>query len=200
MDIKAAVFDADGVLIKQGERFSSIYAKRVGISTESMTPFFEGPFKKCLTEEADLKEELKPFLKGWKWKGSAEEFLDYWFKEEISTNQELVDEIKELRKSGIKCYMASNQAKYRANYVIKDMGFERFLDGFFISCDFGVTKFQEEFFEKMYKGISPDGKIGKDEIAFWDDKQSIIDVAKGFGLRTFLYKDVQGFKKDLYSI
>ena len=59
--IKAIIFDADGVLINS-ERFSKQLARDCGISTETVAPFFAGPFAKCLTGECDLKEEIAPYL------------------------------------------------------------------------------------------------------------------------------------------
>lgn len=58
---KAVIFDSDGML-SHGPRFSEHYAREHGILIEEMTPFFTGPFKKCLVGQADLKEEL---AKGW---------------------------------------------------------------------------------------------------------------------------------------
>ena len=62
-DIKAIVLDADGVIINKPDMFSVQYQKEFGISNEVMLPFFKGRFQDCLTGKADLKEELKPFLK-----------------------------------------------------------------------------------------------------------------------------------------
>src|SRR3989344_5743929 len=104
--IKAILFDADGVLLKDG-MFSEYLKREHDLDIEKLIPFFTGPFRESLVGKADLKKILKPYLKDWGWKKSMDELLDLWFTTGHEIDERLVKYIKNLRKSGIKCYLAT---------------------------------------------------------------------------------------------
>ncbi|MGI8420041.1 MAG: HAD family hydrolase [Candidatus Levyibacteriota bacterium] len=134
--IKVILFDADGVLIN-GELFSEQLQREYNISTKKTISFFEGPFQACLTGNADLKEILAPYLKEWGWKKSVDDLLTYWFEAEHTIDEALVSYIQQLRLKGIKCYVATNQEKYRVAYMLKNMGFNDSFDKVYASAHLG---------------------------------------------------------------
>src|SRR5262245_13195253 len=122
MTIKTIIFDADGVVI-QGKQFSTELEKEYGISKEKTANFFETDFPKCLIGKGDLKIELAKHIEDWGWQGSVEELLNYWFKAEHKLNEPLVDYIEQLKQRSVKVYLATNNEKYRVEYMLKEMGF-----------------------------------------------------------------------------
>ncbi|HAQ03079.1 hypothetical protein A2467_02000 [Candidatus Nomurabacteria bacterium RIFOXYC2_FULL_36_8] len=191
--IKVLIFDADGVLIN-GDIFSERFSKEYGIDIDKINPFFDGPFKDCLVGKADLKEVITPYLEEWGWKDGVDNFLEYWFSSEQSINQELIDCIQEYRKNGIKCVMATNQEKYRADYIFNKIGFVNSFDKMYVSAHLGHKKTNIEFFEKLVKDL---GDIKKDEILFWDDDIENIKTAKGFGINAEVYTTFADFKQKI---
>src|SRR5258708_4767313 len=131
--ITTLLFDADGVLIN-GAKFSVQLAKDYGISPEKTRSFFTNEFNRCLVGEADLKEELQKHIKGWGWKGSVDELMEYWFRVEHTIDQDLILYIQQLRSQGIKCFVATNQEKYRAKYMLENMRFAQSFDGVLASA------------------------------------------------------------------
>ena len=118
--IKIFLFDADGVVIIPSERFSDRFSREFNVDyEEKIPPFFENDFEPCLTGRADLKEIIKPYLKRWGWKKSVDELLEYWFENENHIDERVIEVIKKLRAIGIKCYLATNQEKYRTQYLRK---------------------------------------------------------------------------------
>jgi putative hydrolase of the HAD superfamily len=113
MTTKCILFDADGVVINS-EMLSVQYQKEHDVSNDDMIPFFEGEFQNCIVGKTDLIELVKPWLPKWKWDGTVDEFLQFWFKAEHNVDERMVAVIRNLRKKGIKCYLATNQEKYRA--------------------------------------------------------------------------------------
>ena len=73
--------------------FSVQYAKEFGISNDMMLPFFQGIFQEAVVGKADLKELLIPVIEKWRWKGTVEELLEWWFKAEHYVDERVVEEI-----------------------------------------------------------------------------------------------------------
>jgi len=190
--VKAIIFDADGmVVIPIGGKFSEHLARDFGISTETTVEFFKNEFQKCLIGKADLKQELKKYLEEWGWQKSIDELLEYWFTSEKNVDERVISTIKELRKRGIKCYLATNQEKYRTTYFAKQMGFGKVFDAMFSSAHIGYKKPTAQFFENIIQEL-PDVK--KEEILFWDDKEEHVRGAQQFGFQAELYRNFEDFQ------
>lgn len=187
--IKAIIFDADGMLIPNKRIFSRRYQDKYGITNEEMLPFFEGVFKRCEIGQADLKEEIKPFLEKWKWDKSIDELLRFWFEAEKDVDNRIVGLIKRLQGKSIKCYLMTNNEKYRTEYLKKEAEFDEIFDYVFSSAYMGCMKPEEECFDYLCKKID----IEKSEILFCDDDKENIEGAINFGFETHFYKSYNKF-------
>ena len=192
--IKAIIFDADGVLIR-GEYFYHYLQEDFGIDGEITQPFFTTIFMDCVVGKKDLRTELPPYLKEWGWKGTVDDFIDYWHKKEHNLDDELVAYIQELRSRGIMCCVATNQHKERFTYMLKEMGFEKSFDRVYASSLLGHRKPSMEFYEKLLTDLS----VPANEILFWDDRQENIDAAKELGINAELYTTFDDFKEKIKS-
>lgn len=187
--IKAIIFDADGMVIRNTKRFSLRYQEKYGITNEEMLPFFEGVFKKCEIGQADLREEIKPYLKKWKWDKSINELLQFWFEAEKDIDERIVNLIKKLKKRGIGCYLMTNNEKYRTEYLRKEAGFDKIFDYVFSSAYMGCMKPEKKCFNLLCKGID----IEKSEILFCDDDQKNIKGIEDYGFEAHHYKGYNKF-------
>lgn len=196
--IKAVLFDADGVMIN-GPMFSEHMARDYGITHDDTRTFFTGVFKDCVTGKVDLKEVLPPYLKEWGWQNSVDDFIEYWHSTEHIINQELVAYIQNLRNRGIKCYLATNQTKYRFEYMLKEMRFDTFFDKCYASAHLGHRKPDIDFYRKLMKDLVG---IERKEVLFWDDTPQNITAAKEFGMHAELYTTFADFKQkmDMYRM
>ena len=193
MTIKCILFDADGVVINS-EMFSVQYQKKYRVSNEAMISFFKGEFQDCIIGKADLKKLIKPWLPKWKWKGNVDDLLQYWFKAEHNIDECIIKIIQKLRKKGIKCYLATNQEKYRTNYIKNQMGFKKLFDDIFSSADIGYKKPNKEFYEFILNKIKNDHNIYPHEIMYFDDSQEEVDKAKRLDIDAHFYKNFKKFK------
>ena len=188
-EIKAVLLDADGLMFKQQGYFSAIYSEEYGVPAESIIPFFKTQFRECQKGSADLKEELVPFLKLWNWDGDVESFLAYWFSYCI-VDDDVLSIIRELRVKGLKCYLVTGQEKYRAEYVRKNLGLDKELDGFFYSFEMKSSKSDVGFYRTILETLH----LAPEEVIFFDDEQENIEIAKSLGIKSVFVDGEEEFK------
>jgi putative hydrolase of the HAD superfamily len=187
------LFDADGVIISS-KMFVEYLEKDFDISRTQTDKFFKEKFTDCLVGKADLKTELEPYLIEWGWNNSVDDFLEYWFKAEHQIDKTLINRIQALRKLGIKCLVATNQEKHRAQYMLDKMGFSSSFDGLFSSARIGYRKPSLDFFDKVFQELQP---ITKDEVLFWDDTIANVRAASGYGFLAEQYTTFENFDRSL---
>ena len=190
--VKAILFDADGVVVK-GPRFSDILEEKYNIARDKTEPFFSSEFQMALIGRVNLREVLIPYLERWGWNGTVDDLIKEWF-ESVGPDPKMVQKIAELRAKGILCCLASNQEKLRAAYLSNEMGLEKMLDKIFISAHIGHKKPLVEFFEYIAEHL--DG-IKKEEVLFWDDKDTNVDAARSFGFQAEQFLNFDDFSKKL---
>jgi putative hydrolase of the HAD superfamily len=182
MTNKIYMFDADGVVI-QSQMFSYKYAQEFNIKISELDNFFKTDFQECLVGKSDLKIAITPWLKKWNWPRSVDDFLDYWFKAEHNLNFDLIKNIGELRKKKIKCVLATNQEKYRLEYMKKEMDLESIFDKIYSSNLIGVKKPDIQYYAYILNDLNEDPA----NIIFYDDSQKNIESAKLLGINSNLY-------------
>ncbi|HEV8601270.1 MAG TPA: HAD hydrolase-like protein [Patescibacteria group bacterium] len=191
--LKAILYDADGMVINKPKRFSEFYTEQFNVPLEKLLPFFQKELDQIQAGKADLKVKLQPYLADWNWSRSVDELLEYWFKVENYIDQKLVESIALLRQNGIKCYLTTNQEKYRTQYLKNVMGMDKIFDGIFSSSSLGVLKPEPGYWEKVLSEI----KVNKNEVLIWDDEQETIESAKKFGFNAELYTNFDDYKEKM---
>lgn len=194
--IKEILLDGDGVVIAKHGYFSQRLVEEKGAPAEKVMAFFKGEFGLCTVGKSDLKDAISKYLPEWNWTGTVEDLLDYWFSGEAKTNQQVLQVVDDLRATGVKVYLASDNEKYRAEYIKKDMGLESRFDGIFFSCDLGYKKSQPEFFQAI---IQTSGAEPKD-FTYWDDDTENVEVARSMGLQANTYVDFDEFNQQVRQL
>ncbi len=196
---KGMIHDLDGMLIS-GTRFSAAYVEEFDIDPAPMWEFFEGPYKECILGRADLKEELaKGWLPKWKWRGSLDELLAYWWKQGATLNSELVGAIRTVRTAGVRCFVATNQEKYRAAFLKTTFDLENLFDKVFVSSELGCKKPEPAFFDRVMELLDQDQVIQPKDIMFWDDRPDYVEGARAYGFQAFLFIDTKGYLEEVHQ-
>src|SRR6266702_1567965 len=183
------LFDADGVLTLPEDVFSVVYARSHGLDTDPFENFFRNEWSPIVTGAKDLKESIAANPELWQWNGSVDELLDYWFKTEDVRNEELLKLIGEIKNKGIPCFLATDQEKYRAEYM-KSVMFKDLFSGYFVSAELGVGKTDTRFFALVLARLGVEYPVIKpSEVIFFDDSQSKVDTAKAVGIDARLFED-----------
>jgi putative hydrolase of the HAD superfamily len=195
--IKVIIFDMDGVLVHSKRRFSINLAKKHNIPIEITLPFFTGPVQECLAGKKDLKKVLPPYLKKWGWDKGVDVLLDYWFSLESAIDKKVIKYIGELRRKGIVCLLATNNEKYRFEYMMQKMGLQKVFNKTFASAHLGHNKPDQKFFSKIFKELK---NVKKKEILFVDDSAENIKGAKDFGINTEHFTSIENLKRKLLTL
>jgi putative hydrolase of the HAD superfamily len=185
---KAVLFDADGVALKKYHGyFSDRFAKEYEAPIDDLRTFFQNEFQLCQRGKADLKVELAKKLPQWNWPKDVDSFLEYWFSSDATADAEVLGVAKEFRNKGLKCYLATDQEKYRAQYLLESLDFKNKFDQCFFSFDLGYRKIEPGYFLEILKrtGLKPE------EIAYVDDDQKNVDTAIALGINARLYKSIE---------
>jgi putative hydrolase of the HAD superfamily len=188
--IKALIFDVDGVIVNTGF-FSEKLAKDYGTPLDITLPFFKGRFQDCQIGKADLKEELENIKSDWGWVDSTNKLLDYWFEDSKNIDQNLINDINNYKRRGIKCFLGTNQEKYRIEYLRDEVGLRKIFDGIFVSAEIGFRKPAKKFFEYISSKLID---IDASEVLFWDSDQEVVDAVREYGFNSELYTTHKDFK------
>lgn len=183
--MKVLLLDADGVLLKSEELFSVRFSKEYNVPLESVSDFFKGPFSECQSGTRDLKIELLAYLAKWGWEKSVDDFLAYWFESDTTFNENVCEIVKKIRETGAKCYLASNNEKYRAEDLWRRINERNLLDGHFFSWELQTKKDNPLFFQKILNELA----ITPAEVCFVDDDERNVTAAKSVGIEAYLYDD-----------
>jgi putative hydrolase of the HAD superfamily len=188
---KAILFDLDGlVIIGNGKRFSQRISEEMDIPYEQVSEFFTKDFRECSFGRADLKEKIAPYLTKWGYKGTVDNFLNYWFEGESNTDKEVLKLASELRQKGIKCYIATRQEKYRKEYLLNVVGLKDYFDGIFCTCDIGYDKWEQGYWDYVFNALNSTAE----KIMFFCDSQKNVDNAGKLGIQTYFYTGIDVLK------
>jgi putative hydrolase of the HAD superfamily len=183
MAIESVVFDVDGVLVRSFE-FGKILERDHGVDSDTQLEFWRGPFQDCVRGQADVKEAVAPFLEQWRWPATVDDFLATWFEADSATNDEVLRTVPVLRRAGYRCWVASTQEAYRAEYLERHIGLGDLFDGLFFSCRVGTTKGDVTFFRHATERIGAPAE----GILFFDDAEAIVETARSAGWNAEVYR------------
>ena len=194
---KAILFDLDGlVIIGKGQLFSQHISEKLRIPYEQVSEFFTNDFRECSFGRSDLKEKISPYLIKWKYDGSVDDFLTYWFSRESNTDTEVLKFVQDLRQKGMFCYIATRQEKYRKEYLLNVVGLKDSFDGIFCTCDIGFDKWEKGYWDFVFNKLNS----RPEEIMFFCDSQKNIDNAKALGVKAYFYNGIDVLKVNTKEI
>jgi putative hydrolase of the HAD superfamily len=192
-DIKAILFDADGVTQLPGN-FDQYAAEQYGWSEQQYQDFFRVLFwcesyKGSLTGDNDFVLVLARKLSEFNCSANAEQFMYEWFHRNIIINTDLWQHIERLRRNGLRCYVTSNQEKHRAHYMTSILGYASHFDGLYFSYELGALKPSTAYFDKIVESI----QIQPSNLLFFDDFEDHVVSARSFGMNAEVYRSYSDY-------
>jgi len=191
------LFDTDGIIIQRKTYFSQRFSDEFDIPMEKVRPFFNQEFQLCLVGKADIKVELKKYIKEWGWEKTIDDFLVYWFECESDIDKRIIESVKILREKGVRCYLHTNNEKYRTEYLFEKLKLKNYFDGIFFSAKLGFKKPQQEFWFAIYNHL---GKPNKQEVFLLDDDEKNVLSAKKFGFQSEFYSSFNSYERQIKKL
>ncbi len=198
------MLDVDGVVIngrpQDGLPWATDMHRDLGISPDQLRTAFFAPFwTDIVTGKRPLLDvlegcltEIAPFL-------SARQLVDYWFARDARMNTEILADCDELRRCGVRIFLATNQEHLRASHLMTHLGLGKHVDGMICSAELGARKPHPLFFEMAVRrsGFDPKQTLLVDDTeenveaarragwhAFhWTGDASLLDIVRTIGLR-----------------
>lgn len=179
------IFDFDGV-VNKSEYFSVEYEKEFGVSPQEISKFFHLEFDKCARGKADIKKLLPPYLDKWKWVGTVDSFLHYWFQHDIKLDIDLINFISKIRQQNYYVVLASQQEINRKNHIWEKLELGNIFQKFYCTCDLGYLKSNKKFYSLILEDLKTHNIIkSAKEVIFFDDSKNFVEAAIESGIDSY---------------
>lgn len=190
--MKAVIFDLNGVLI-QSPKLSGRFQVKFGIPAEKFLLALKDIMAKVRKPDAgDSFIYWARYLKEWNVNLNKREFFDFWFLPEKEA-PDLIDLAKKIKEKGIKIFILSNNFSERAQYYKENFPFLKIFDKIYYSWQTGFVKPDTRALENLLF----ENNLKPEECLYFDNSKENIEAAKGLGIKSFLFSDVDSLKKVL---
>jgi putative hydrolase of the HAD superfamily len=190
MRINTLLIDADGVIqhmiVPWEQAFARLLETNDGALVNQFTMEIFAAEATGLTHAEGFLDELAETLKSWGLDGKQEHVVAAM--RDIRTYDKNISVIQSIRRTGVDCYLASNQEIGRARHMSMHLNYQSLFDKEFYSCFLGVAKPDTRFFDKALSLIGADAE----STLFLDDKPENVESAKRVGLHAVCFKGEQG--------
>ena len=180
MNIEAVLWDADGVLQDVPDGWEATMRPAVGHLVDDLDAFLAEAVeleRSALRGEGRWVEILPRLLQRWGIPEAYDAALKVWLTiEPVMESRELV---REVRASGVRCYLATNQDEHRGRYMHEELGYRDLLDGEFYSHEIGAAKPEPAYFTAILARLD----LPAEAVLFVDDSARNVESARALGLR-----------------
>jgi putative hydrolase of the HAD superfamily len=189
MSDKVLVLDIDGVVVHphDGIFWNTQLTQDMGVCVDHLQKHYFGKYwSDVIIGKEDLKQTLKEYFKNHNFSYDVDKFIAYWFSKDANVDANLLNFIDAERNNFSKICLATNQEKYRAEYLWQEMGLSKHFDEFFYSGDLGCSKPEEDFYQLVTNNL----EVQPEDIYFWDDSHKNVDGASKFGWNSFFFENM----------
>ncbi len=177
MTIEAVLLDADGVVQGNPEGwYDHLHALVApGHGREFVDDVFETE-KPAMRGRREFRSVLAEVATRWHLDARVDDLLGHWHR--IDVHAPVLEVVGELRASGVRCCLASNQHAHRAAFMRRGLGYDEVFDEQFYSCDLGALKSSPAYFTQVLEALG----LPAEQVLFVDDSDSYVETAREVGL------------------
>ena len=172
--------DVDGVLVTrpEGRPWSWNIQADLGLDPQLLqSRFFAPHWPDVMYGRADLHDRLGPVLAEIAPHLTSQTLTDYWFAQDAHLDQGLLQDLEDLRGTGVALHLATVQEHHRARYLWDTLGLRGRFDAIHYSADYGCGKPDPAFFHAVAArtGFAPQ------DLVLIDDRASNVEAARACG-------------------
>ncbi|MEO8178258.1 MAG: HAD-IA family hydrolase [Deltaproteobacteria bacterium] len=179
--IRAVLFDADGVIQNASRDDLPRGLKRIlGFVPEPLEAFLQDVFDAelpALVGQAELVQTLEPVVSKWGAAGTAAALAEAWWCA-IEVDAAVLALIGSLRQLGILCALATNQHRFRADYMRATFAYDSVFDHSFYSYQLGCAKPDVRYFQAILASLP----FAPAQVLFIDDLETNVAAARSVGI------------------
>jgi putative hydrolase of the HAD superfamily len=180
--IRAVLFDADGVIQNGNGGDLPLRLKRtLGFVPDPFEAFLQDVLdaeRPTIAGQGELVQSLEPVLSKWGAAGTAAALAEAWWCC-VDADAAVLALISQLRQQGIFCALATNQHRFRADYMRQALAYDGRFDRSFYSYELGCAKPDVRYFQAILASVPfPPGQV-----LFIDDLATNVAAARSVGLQ-----------------
>jgi putative hydrolase of the HAD superfamily len=185
MAVKLIMVDIDGVVVHpQPQGWSANLERDLGLSGGLLhSAFFKPHFVEVLCGRVTLRDRLGPVLEEIAPHLTCDRLIDYWFENDSHLNDDLLQQLAQIRGRGLKLHLATVQEHERAAFLWQKLGLREHFDAIHYSADLGWVKPAAEFFAEAERRSG----FSASEIFFIDDRIANVEGAREHGWRAAVW-------------
>ena len=195
------VLDCDGVIVtghSDGGRWDKDVARDFGVDPQRVqTLFFKKHWQQIEIGAADLFERLEHVWPSLNARGTARDFVAYWFAKDSAVDPAVLAEVDAWRAGGRKAYVATVQEHHRAAYLWTTLKLREHFDGLLYSADLGAKKPDAAFYERAQAKLPV---AAAHEILFLDDRADNVTAANAAAWRAFSYAGIEDLREAIAAV
>ena len=176
---RVLMLDVDGVLIQARPGGWTVDMEAdLGLSRAALAEhFFAVHWDDVVMGRANLHERLAPVLAQIAPHLTSQKLAAYWFAKDAIVDQQLLEDLADMRASGVALHLATVQEHLRADYLWTILGFRERFDALHYAADLGCGKPDPAFFARVGErtGFAPG------EMLLIDDKAENVEAARAAG-------------------
>ncbi len=175
---RCLMLDVDGVVVngrqEDGRSWATDIERDLGVAPDRLQAVFFAPhWADIVTGRKDLLDVLEACLPALSPTVTAQAFIDYWFERDSCVDEAILAECDELRRRGLRIFLATNQEHMRARHLMDRLALGKHVDGMVYSAQIAAQKPQQAFFDAaaMSSGSAPE------DIVLVDDTKANVEAA-----------------------
>ena len=179
MSVETVLWDADGVLQRVPHGWEESMRPAMEGRVEDLDGFLAEAFweeRPALTGERPWTEILPDFLGRWGIGGAYDDVVAAWLRsDEVEGTHDVV---RQLRRAGVRCCLATNQDVRRAAVMHEQLGYGQLMDEAFYSFRLGAAKPEPAFFSTILERLG----VPAASVLFVDDNPGNVAAARELGI------------------
>ncbi len=188
--LDAVVFDFDGVLNRNYGAEGFLWARGVeekfGFTAETFeTAFFTEAFLPVLVGKTEIRAVLDALLPTLGCTRTSEEFLSFWFEQDLTPCDDAFALLADVRATGLRCVIGTNTEPRRAAFLW-ERALKGRVDGLYTAGLMGVAKPDAAFFRHIQEDL---GVKDPARLLLIDDIPANVEGAKAAGWQAIQYGD-----------